>query len=310
MFPANWEIGTLRQGRVNAEFSLSNKGPLPFRPKVSLSCGSCLRVIRFPNRIAPGESGTLELEFNSTGLTGEVTRFCSIVDSEGGSDSHRITIHATVLPPADTISFDPAYVDFGVVPTGQIRRAKIVVSGGESSSIEGLKCVNPPPNMGMTLNMVEASSNEGFIVLDYLSQGGRVMHRELLFQNARGETLKSSVVVTGRSKGRVRAEPGEILIRGDDTLDTFSTVVRLRADNALAGTFHVLNRDEIARAGFSFDRSEGKEGNIALELRREAHGRAGAPAREGKMVSLLLGFEEKDMKELVEIPVFFMRGSG
>lgn len=93
-------FGTITQGEVvSTTFELTNEGERPLKiRKIKSSCG-CTATKPSSDEIAPGETETIEVTFNSAGKRNQVTKHITVVANDPLSPVTRLTIQAKVEVP-------------------------------------------------------------------------------------------------------------------------------------------------------------------------------------------------------------------
>ncbi|AFC22910.1 DUF1573 domain-containing protein [Saprospira grandis] len=92
-----FDFGTIKQGeKVTHTFKFTNDGDKPLT--ITNAKGSCgCTVPQYPKEpIAPGESGEIEVEFNSAGKKGAQTKFVTLTANTNPAQT-RLTIKADVV---------------------------------------------------------------------------------------------------------------------------------------------------------------------------------------------------------------------
>jgi hypothetical protein len=115
-----FDFGTIKQGEeVTHEFIFNNKGDSDLViTDVKTSCG-CTAAVTSSKTLAPGDSGTLKVTFNSKGRSGPQTKTATIVTND--SEKPRVVIRMTgKVDPGNQpiIKILPSSLDIGVVEPG------------------------------------------------------------------------------------------------------------------------------------------------------------------------------------------------
>ena len=107
--PQLMDIGVISQDSIiNSVIQFKNSGELPLKIlRVQTSCG-CTATELNQLEYQPGESGEIEVTFNSKGFSGVVRKYVTIYLEEGTPSSSRIVLQANIKT---NIEIKPAYLD-------------------------------------------------------------------------------------------------------------------------------------------------------------------------------------------------------
>lgn len=108
---------------LRAEFLLTNDGSQPVRfLDYKTSCG-CISVAALPAMVAPGATGRVVCELNTTGLRGRVVQSVLLRMDHPVQKSVRLELRGVVRG----LWIEPGRVDFGTVEAGKRPRREVVV---------------------------------------------------------------------------------------------------------------------------------------------------------------------------------------
>ncbi|APG27153.1 hypothetical protein A7E78_04460 [Syntrophotalea acetylenivorans] len=112
-----FDFGEVPQGeKVGHTFSFSNKGDEPLLiEKVKSSCG-CTAALLSAKTLAPGESGELQANFDSTRFRGAVTKTISLYSNDPAQSVMQLHVKGIVR---EVLSVVPAQINLGAVTTGK-----------------------------------------------------------------------------------------------------------------------------------------------------------------------------------------------
>ena len=107
--PQMMDLGIITQDSIiNSVIQFKNSGQLPLKiMRVQTSCG-CTAAELNQMEYQPGETGEIEVTFNSKGFSGVVRKYVTIYLEEGTPSSSRIVLQANIKT---NIEIKPAYLD-------------------------------------------------------------------------------------------------------------------------------------------------------------------------------------------------------
>src|SRR5262249_349111 len=106
------DIGDIYTGSARFAITLRNVGRDSLKiSNVSTSCG-CTAALMSTEKIAPRDSGRLEVTFNGSAYRGKVEKLISLVSSDTSQKYVTIKFDANVVP---NISFDPPHLYFATI---------------------------------------------------------------------------------------------------------------------------------------------------------------------------------------------------
>ncbi|HID93128.1 MAG TPA: DUF1573 domain-containing protein [bacterium (Candidatus Stahlbacteria)] len=114
-----WNFGTIKQYmRVTHNFLIRNEGQAPLIIKrLRTTCG-CTAALTTKQKIAPGESGEINVTFSSGYRKGRVTKYVYVESNDPDEPLVKLTVTGIVeVVPSPHISVTPANVDLGVIWT-------------------------------------------------------------------------------------------------------------------------------------------------------------------------------------------------
>lgn len=125
-----YDFGTINAGEmVKHRFIVVNNGDDVLNiTGVITSCG-CTAANPEKDRLAPGESTTIAIEFNSTGRVGQQTKYISIGSNDNAHPQVKLTLKGNIVVPQSSapelaagpnIEVTENQYDFGVVKEGEL----------------------------------------------------------------------------------------------------------------------------------------------------------------------------------------------
>ena len=105
-----YDFGTVAQGTVvTQEFTVKNSGTADLVVnRLVPSCG-CTASSASQNSIAPGESGTIKVEFDTTGFSGDKLKSVRVYTNDMDNPTAMLTVKGTV---ESEVQVEPKRVDF------------------------------------------------------------------------------------------------------------------------------------------------------------------------------------------------------
>ena len=96
-----FDFGTVSEGeKVPHSFSIANKGNEPLKiTAVRTSCGCT--AAKYDSLIAPGKTGSISAEFNSSGFSGQQEKIITVHSNDADSATIRLQIKGFVKTPLD-----------------------------------------------------------------------------------------------------------------------------------------------------------------------------------------------------------------
>ena len=131
--PPAFDFGEAPQGEtVRHTFSFSNQGDEPLNiEKVKSSCG-CTAALLSAKTLAPGESGELQANFDSTRFSGAVTKTISLYSNDPTQPVMQLQVKGIVR---EALSVVPAQINLGAVTTGKTAVAQATLKNQSDSDL-------------------------------------------------------------------------------------------------------------------------------------------------------------------------------
>jgi hypothetical protein len=148
------DFGIVKRGtKLSGTFSFQNtgKGPLTIQG-VQASCDCTTVEAAKGKQFGPGESGSIEVAFDTTDYSGKVTKAITVITNERSMPDRTLTLTATVNSDVDA---NPPLADFGDVVLNQTPQQKIRVKN----------------NMKGELKVEKIRYNEEFMDVGYTKEG-------------------------------------------------------------------------------------------------------------------------------------------
>src|SRR5262249_15369019 len=138
-----FDFGRVSSGTIVSHiFSFTNKGDQPLEIRdVNASCG-CTAVANYSRRVEPGQSGSIPILFNTSGMGGPVVKTLKVLNNSPEDSNFVLQIVATVFKPIDAL---PSVVAFSFGPdfqTNQSRVVRVVSNLSEPVTISEPVCTN------------------------------------------------------------------------------------------------------------------------------------------------------------------------
>lgn len=110
----NYEFGTVRAGtKVRHDFVFTNTGDATLEIKgVQPGC-HCTTVGDWTHQVEPGKTGVIPIQFDSTGMGGQIYRAPTVTCNDKHQQTVRIQLHGMISKPVD---FSPSYVFMNIGP--------------------------------------------------------------------------------------------------------------------------------------------------------------------------------------------------
>lgn len=103
---------------INAAFKFTNKGDAELEvTAVRAGCG-CTKAEAEKKKLAPGESSTINVVFNSTGFSGPVTKHVTVSSNDPEHPNISLSFEVEVVPIA---TLKPERLNFGSIKTNQTK---------------------------------------------------------------------------------------------------------------------------------------------------------------------------------------------
>jgi hypothetical protein len=148
------DFGIVKRGaKLSAKFNFQNtgKGPLTIQG-VQASCDCTTVEAAKGKSFGPGETGSLEVSFDTTDYSGKVTKAITVITNERSMPDRTLTLTATVNSDVDAI---PPLADFGDVVLNQTPQSKIRLKN----------------NMKTEFKVEKIRYNEEFLDVGYTKEG-------------------------------------------------------------------------------------------------------------------------------------------
>ena len=128
-----FDFGSVAQGEpVQHDFLVKNIGSAELQIRKILPACGCTAAVVASDRIAPGESTEIKVQFDSTGFQGYKVKTIRLYTNDPKQTSSVLTLKGSVQP---EISLAPQRLNFGVVRRGSAPSDEVVIS----SDIPGFK---------------------------------------------------------------------------------------------------------------------------------------------------------------------------
>ena len=123
------DLGTIVCGNpITATFKFTNTGDAELEViQVRPGCG-CTKAETGKNKLAPGESSTITVVFNSSGYSGEVSKSISVMSNDPARPTMAISFKTEVVPLA---KLKPERLNFGSVKVNETRTHLLLVYPGD-----------------------------------------------------------------------------------------------------------------------------------------------------------------------------------
>ena len=125
----SWDFGRVNQGEMLTHvFPFSNEGDDTLHiNRVRTSCG-CTAVLVSEEKVAPGKTGEIKVDFNTQGYEGEVSKYIYVETDDPQSPRKQLTVKARInVPPRPRIDLDHYSIDIGLILDTDEIQAKIMI---------------------------------------------------------------------------------------------------------------------------------------------------------------------------------------
>jgi len=121
------DFGMVSRGqKLSHTFRFSNVGKAPLVIHgVHAPCGCTVADVNTAKSYQPGDSGVVEVAFDTTDFSGPVTKIVTVMTNEKHLPDRNITLRATVVP---EFKIDPPLADFGDVIVGKGAETSLIIT--------------------------------------------------------------------------------------------------------------------------------------------------------------------------------------
>jgi len=145
------DLGTIYSGAlVRTPITISNAGTEPLTiTNVRTSCG-CTTVKQPTEALKPGESATIEVEFNSAGFRGRAVKYVYLQTNDPSADYHTITLRVDIkeeLVPVPPVSV----IWLGNVPVGKAHSKTMTFANASGAKLSVKKLSGLPSSVKATI---------------------------------------------------------------------------------------------------------------------------------------------------------------
>ena len=113
----SWDFGRVNQGEMLTHvFPFSNEGDDTLHiNRVWTSCG-CTAALVSEEKVAPGKTGEIKVDFNTQGYEGEVSKYIYVESNDPRYPRKQLTVKARInVPPRPRIDLDHYSMDIGLI---------------------------------------------------------------------------------------------------------------------------------------------------------------------------------------------------
>jgi hypothetical protein len=144
-----FDFGEVAQGQmVNHEFSFSNNGnELLLIEKVKSSCG-CTAALVSANTLAPGETGTVRAQFDTTRFRNVVTKTISLYSNDPRQPVTRMYVKGKIKVPVSVV---PERVNLGQVAIGKTATTKLTLENHGDADLRLDEIRTSSPDLALVL---------------------------------------------------------------------------------------------------------------------------------------------------------------
>jgi len=145
------DLGTIYSGAlIRTPITISNAGTEPLTiTNVRTSCG-CTTVKQPTEALKPGQSATIEVEFNSAGFRGRAVKYVYLQTNDPGADYHTITLRVDIkeeLVPVPPVSV----IWLGNVPVGKAQSKTMIFANASGAKLTVKKVSSLPSSVKATI---------------------------------------------------------------------------------------------------------------------------------------------------------------
>ncbi len=161
---------------INAAFTFSNKGDAELEIiEVRAGCG-CTKAESEKKKLAPGESSTITIVFNSTGFSGPVRKQITVRSNDPNRSSVLLSFDVEVVPIA---KLNPERLNFGSIKINQTKTHLLQIHPADPKNFTIQKIESMGEHVSATeFKKVKSGSNEFWEVKVQIKAGsvpGRIM---------------------------------------------------------------------------------------------------------------------------------------
>ncbi len=206
-----YDWGVIYQGEtVTYEYKLSNDGDQPLSiSQVKTSCG-CTVAKDWPKLLAPGQSGVIQIKFNSGSRQGRNEKSIAVHSNDTARPLVKLKIHGNIKKVIDILPSQ--VVSVGVVTLGESAEGTF-----EAFPVEGKMAIGKMEYNREKLDVnyekiKKEDGREGYLFTVKLKQGipiGRI-YEAIKIKTDLARKKEFTVKITGNVAGRIRAYPSRL----------------------------------------------------------------------------------------------------
>lgn len=196
--------------------------------KVKPSCG-CTAAILTNNTIPPGETGAIKATFNSSTLSGNVTKSISVISNDPEHPSYKLSISGEII---EEVSIKPKNIDFGSVPLGEKRNKTVTIKSQTTPDFKIKKIISSKPFINVSMAEEKDGEYVISIALEHNPEIGRFSGGIYLETNSQRQK-KVTIPFFGEMVGDITTYPKKIyygfVTKGKEL--THKLFVKINEDN-------------------------------------------------------------------------------
>ena len=157
-----FDFGEVAQGdKVPHTFKFRNDGDEPLLiDRVKSSCG-CTAALVSAKTLAPGESGEVKTNFDTTRFRGAVTKTISLYSNDPQRPIKKMSIKGKIR---ETLSVVPERLNLGPVKAGEITVAQLTLQNNGDTALNLDKVTATSPNLVVKLSVGTLPSGQSTVI--------------------------------------------------------------------------------------------------------------------------------------------------
>lgn len=157
----SWDFGLIVQGEtVTFSLSIENTGERELQITKLRASPGCTAKLISPGSIPPGETGKVNLAYDSSEQTGLVREYLYIDSNDPLRKSVYFPISGYVIEPKPEFTIFPAFLDFGVIEQGKDYTVTIQLKNGTKRSIRIVNIDSPSEFITVSPSSAEVNPGE------------------------------------------------------------------------------------------------------------------------------------------------------
>ena len=266
--PASYDVGKVREGeKVRRTFELHSVGAsLLTIEDVKPRCGSCIEITLKRQRIPPGDSEDLVVEYELTDRVGKFVRYIVVESNDPKNSSVSLRLEGEIMP---EFSINPKRLALGEILSGSIVSARLTLKRNFGGDLVVKSGEEVPRGLSVDLPgaTTAAEGEEVVIPLTFEASPSPGSYKGTLILRVNGELHEElSIPVTADVVSPIRLAEEDVFFGIVPIAETKTRTIRLiLADCVDAERLRVECDSELVRAELQLEGAEGGP-NIRFSL--------------------------------------------